>query len=122
RFRCWAPPLGFAIRATPIRASSHAPCRADHPHGARCRKKKSLHSNHLFTAGQPGIAMLNALHQPSCESITDEEDALLALEGHVCSHGDTVHYAERPKIFERCKGSYLYDLHGCEYVDRQMRY
>jgi 4-aminobutyrate aminotransferase/(S)-3-amino-2-methylpropionate transaminase len=66
--------------------------------------------------------MLNVLHQPSFESITDEEDALLALEGHVCSHGDTVHYAERPKIFERCKGSYLYDLHGCEYLDLQMWY
>ena len=41
-----------------------------------------------------------------------EEIALLAKERQFCSYGDTVHYAERPKIFERCEGSYLYDLAG----------
>jgi 4-aminobutyrate aminotransferase-like enzyme len=54
--------------------------------------------------------------------IAAEEEALLALEDRVCSHGDTVHYAERPKIFDRCEGSYLYDLQGQPYLDLQMWY
>ena len=52
----------------------------------------------------------------------DEERELLAKEDRYCSHGDTVHYAEHPKLFERCEGSYLYDLHGREYLDLQMWY
>ena len=56
------------------------------------------------------------------EEIAAEEAALLAIEDRVCSHGDTVHYAEKPKIFERCEGSYLYDLHGARYLDLQMWY
>ena len=56
------------------------------------------------------------------EKIAAEERALLEKESRYCSYGDTVHYAERPKIFERCKGSYLYDLHGREYLDLQMWY
>lgn len=51
-----------------------------------------------------------------------EEAALLAVEERVCSHGDTVHYAKIPKIFDRCEGSYLYDLHGRPYLDLQMWY
>jgi len=54
--------------------------------------------------------------------LQEEELALLEKEGRYCSHGDTVHYAERPKFFERCRGSYLYDLHGREYLDLQMWY
>jgi 4-aminobutyrate aminotransferase/(S)-3-amino-2-methylpropionate transaminase len=50
------------------------------------------------------------------------ERALLEVESRVCSYGDTVHYAEKPKIFERCDGSYLYDLHGTRYLDLQMWY
>jgi len=65
---------------------------------------------------------MNAPHEFPRTSISAEEDDLLALEDRVCSHGDTVHYAERPKIFERCEGSYLYDLHGREYLDLQMWY
>jgi 4-aminobutyrate aminotransferase/(S)-3-amino-2-methylpropionate transaminase len=65
---------------------------------------------------------MTALHQIPFRSIAAQEDDLLALEGRVCSHGDTVHYAERPKIFDRCQGSYLYDLHGREYLDLQMWY
>ena len=65
---------------------------------------------------------MSALHKPSPTSTFVEEEALLALEHRVCSHGDTVHYAERPKIFERCEGSYLYDLHGRQYLDLQMWY
>jgi len=58
---------------------------------------------------------------PSPLSIKDKEE-LLAVEGEVCSYGDTVHYAERPKIFDRCEGSYLYDMAGKPYLDLQMWY
>ena len=58
----------------------------------------------------------------SIGQIREEERALLDKEGRYCSHGDTVHYAERPKFFARCKGSYLYDLHGTEFLDLQMWY
>ncbi len=51
-----------------------------------------------------------------------EEAALLETESQVCSHGDTVHYAERPKIFDRCQGSFLYDIQGVPYLDLQMWY
>ena len=51
-----------------------------------------------------------------------DEAALLAIEARVCSHGDTVHYADKPKVFERCEGSYLYDVHGRRYLDLQMWY
>jgi 4-aminobutyrate aminotransferase/(S)-3-amino-2-methylpropionate transaminase len=59
---------------------------------------------------------------PADAGIAAEEEALLALENRVCSYGDTVHYAERPRIFGRCEGSYLYDLHGRRYLDLQMWY
>jgi 4-aminobutyrate aminotransferase / (S)-3-amino-2-methylpropionate transaminase / 5-aminovalerate transaminase len=50
------------------------------------------------------------------------ERRLLECESRVCSYGDTVHYAEAPKIFDRCEGSYLFDLHGTRYLDLQMWY
>jgi 4-aminobutyrate aminotransferase / (S)-3-amino-2-methylpropionate transaminase / 5-aminovalerate transaminase len=65
---------------------------------------------------------MNAMHQPRHCSVAIQEAALLELESRVCSHGDTVHYAEPPKIFERCHGSYLYDLYDREYLDLQMWY
>ena len=40
------------------------------------------------------------------------EQELLALEAKYCSWGDTVHYLEPPKFFERCEGSTLYDREG----------
>ena len=30
------------------------------------------------------------------------EAALLAKEREVCSYGDTVHYAQQPRVFARC--------------------
>jgi 4-aminobutyrate aminotransferase-like enzyme len=51
-----------------------------------------------------------------------DEDELLALEALYCSHGDTVHYSEPPKIFETCEGSFLYDARGRAYLDLQMWY
>ncbi len=50
------------------------------------------------------------------------QDELLKLEARYCSWGDTVHYVEKPNIFARCKGSYLYDMDGVEFLDLQMWY
>ena len=50
------------------------------------------------------------------------ETELLADEARYCSFGDTVHYVEPPKIFERCDGSYLFDRRGVPYLDLQMWY
>jgi 4-aminobutyrate aminotransferase/(S)-3-amino-2-methylpropionate transaminase len=50
------------------------------------------------------------------------ESVLLADEARYCSFGDTVHYVEPPKIFERCEGSYLFDARGVPYLDLQMWY
>ena len=47
---------------------------------------------------------------------------MLALEREYCSFGDTVHYLEPPKIFERCEGSFMYDGNDTPYLDLQMWY
>jgi 4-aminobutyrate aminotransferase/(S)-3-amino-2-methylpropionate transaminase len=47
---------------------------------------------------------------------------LLADEARYCSFGDTVHYVDPPKIFDRCAGSYLFDGCGVPYLDLQMWY
>ncbi len=39
-----------------------------------------------------------------------------------CSHGDTVNYADPPKVFENCVGSFLFDEKGIPYLDWQMWY
>src|SRR5450432_3552055 len=51
-----------------------------------------------------------------------DDQALLADEARYCSFGDTVHYSEPPKIFDRCEGSYLYDSAGTPFLDLQMWY
>jgi 4-aminobutyrate aminotransferase / (S)-3-amino-2-methylpropionate transaminase / 5-aminovalerate transaminase len=53
--------------------------------------------------------------------VTDEKE-LLALEKQYCSWGDTVHYLDPPKFFERAEGTYLYDRGGTPYLDLQMWY
>jgi 4-aminobutyrate aminotransferase/(S)-3-amino-2-methylpropionate transaminase len=53
--------------------------------------------------------------------VTDEEQ-LRELERKYCSWGDTVHYLDPPKFFERCEGNYLYDREGTPYLDLQMWY
>ena len=50
------------------------------------------------------------------------ERELVKLERKHCSWGDTVHYLEPPKFFERSEGSYLYDRDGTPYLDLQMWY
>lgn len=54
------------------------------------------------------------------EIITEEE--ILHLESRYCSFGDTVHYSKTPKIFEKCEGSWLYDMQDRPYLDMQMWY
>src|SRR5207302_9758385 len=66
--------------------------------------------------------MNKPLAESTSRNVPDEERTLLAKEQEFCSYGDTVHYAERPKLFERCEGSYLYDLAGRKYLDLQMWY
>ncbi len=50
------------------------------------------------------------------------EKELREKEKKYCSQGDTVHYLEPPKFFERCEGSYLYDKEGTAHLDLQMWY
>ena len=59
---------------------------------------------------------------PKTKPAARTEKALLEIEKQVCSYGDTVHYAEQPKIFERSEGSFLYDGDGQPYLDLQMWY
>ena len=47
---------------------------------------------------------------------------LLADEAKYCSHGDTVHYVNPPKVFSDCNGSYMIDERGTQYLDLQMWY
>lgn len=51
-----------------------------------------------------------------------DEAELLRLEAEYCSHGDTVHYTDPPKLFENCEGSYMFDAAGTPYLDLQMWY
>ncbi len=50
------------------------------------------------------------------------EAELLRDEAKYCSFGDTVHYLNPPKFFERCDGSYLFDKDDTPYLDLQMWY
>ena len=54
------------------------------------------------------------------DGLTEKE--LLELESLYCSYGDTVHYLANPTIFDRCEGSWLYDLRDVPYLDLQMWY
>lgn len=57
-------------------------------------------------------------HRVHCAE--NEEAVLLAREREVCSYGDTVHYAQHPKLFTRCSGSFLYDSQDQAFLDMQM--
>jgi 4-aminobutyrate aminotransferase/(S)-3-amino-2-methylpropionate transaminase len=58
----------------------------------------------------------------SVDEVSAETADLLDKDSRYCSYGDTVHYADPPKIFERCDGSYLFDEHNTPYLDLQMWY
>jgi 4-aminobutyrate aminotransferase-like enzyme len=68
--------------------------------------------------------MLDKVQQLSAApgSVSAEEEHLLELESRYCSYGDTVHYTEVPKIFERCEGSFIYDRADTPFLDLQMWY
>lgn len=69
--------------------------------------------------------MLDKIQRPSAvpgDISSDEESDLLELEARYCSYGDTVHYTDVPKIFERCEGSFIYDGTGTPFLDLQMWY
>src|SRR5262245_1531965 len=57
---------------------------------------------------------------PAGEALSEAE--LRTTEANYCSHGDTVHSTNPPKIFERAEGAFLYDAQGKEYLDLQMWY
>ncbi len=54
--------------------------------------------------------------------MTLSEAQMLEDEAKYCSFGDTVHYVNPPKIFQRCNGSYIYDGQDVPYLDLQMWY
>ena len=64
--------------------------------------------------------MLDKVPGEAAAPMSDKE--LLALENRYCSHGDTVHYTDVPKIFDRCEGSFMYDGEGRKFLDLQMWY
>ena len=47
---------------------------------------------------------------------------ILDLEAEYCSHGDTVHYTNPPKIFESCEARSSSIWRGAPYLDLQMWY
>ncbi|MCF1460813.1 aminotransferase class III-fold pyridoxal phosphate-dependent enzyme [Agrobacterium vitis] len=54
--------------------------------------------------------------------VSPSEDELRELENLYCSHGDTVHYTDKPKFFEGCEGSFVYDASQTPFLDLQMWY
>lgn len=42
------------------------------------------------------------------------------IESEYCSHGDTVHYINPPKVFRYCEGSFVYDESNIPFLDVQM--
>jgi len=60
----------------------------------------------------------------SPQNTTSEQELkeLHALERQYCSFGDTVHYLDEPKIFERCEGSFVFDTEDRAFLDLQMWY
>src|SRR6266571_8693502 len=65
--------------------------------------------------------MSSVIDESVSVGVTNEQE-LIALEQKYCSWGDTVHYLDPPKIFERAEGHYLFDREGTPYLDLQMWY
>src|SRR5256712_4480784 len=99
-------------------------------HVVLCEKVENRSVSAYASALKPRVTLehltIEQMNQPISQlttaDVSEEEATLLAKESRYCSYGDTVHYAEKPKLFYRCKGSYLYHLHGGEYRDLQMCY
>ena len=62
------------------------------------------------------------LDRMSVSDVATSTEELLRKDSEYCSYGDTVHYADPPKIFRSCEGSYLFDQAGTPYLDLQMWY
>lgn len=76
----------------------------------------------MTSSSKPSSLKITSSSTP-LESLAERlENKLLALEEQVCSHGDTVHYADTPKLFKSCQGSFLYDYEDKPYLDLQMWY
>jgi 4-aminobutyrate aminotransferase / (S)-3-amino-2-methylpropionate transaminase / 5-aminovalerate transaminase len=75
---------------------------------------------HPLSRGGAAMTGTARVHRPAAAGLDEAE--LLALEAAYCSHGDTVHYTNPPKIFERCEGAFLYDAQGRAFLDLQMWY
>ncbi len=77
----------------------------------------------IKSSGKKGSAVQTKRSNTSRASApARDEKTLLEIEKRVCSYGDTVHYAEDPKLFERSEGCFLYDGSGRPYLDLQMWY
>jgi 4-aminobutyrate aminotransferase/(S)-3-amino-2-methylpropionate transaminase len=66
--------------------------------------------------------MSNRSDEQPTTPLSPDEQRLLQLEGTYSSWGDTAHYLNPPKFFDRSEGSYLYDREGIAYLDLQMWY
>ena len=87
---------------------------------ARRRRKSTRRASRDAQAGDSGRTTGTRAAQADESELSEAE--LLELEAKYCSHGDTVHYTNPPKIFERCEGSFIYDAAGREFLDLQMWY
>jgi len=54
------------------------------------------------------------------DTLSDKE--IIKIDDQYCSHGDTVHYLNPPKVFRKSEGSFIYDENDTEYLDIQMWY
>ncbi len=54
------------------------------------------------------------------DMLSDKE--IIKIDDQYCSHGDTVHYLNPPKVFRKSEGSFIYDENDTEYLDIQMWY
>lgn len=74
-----------------------------------------MNNNHTFKQESASATSSN-------NRVPLNEAQLLADEAKYCSHGDTVHYVNPPKIFTDCQGSYIFDDQNIPYLDLQMWY
>src|SRR3989442_11243168 len=86
------------------------------------RKKKWKNEPVLESSEKETNRMSTSINDVAPTAPATSEQELLELEQKYCSWGDTVHYLDPPKFFERAEGHYLYDREGTPYLDLQMGY
>src|SRR3989442_9794006 len=86
------------------------------------RKKKWKNEPVLESSEKETNRMSTSINDVAPPGPASSEQELLELEQKYCSWGDTVHYLDPPKFFERAEGHYLYDREGIPYLDLQMWY